>query len=359
VDWSVLLSATHTGGTDSGKNAATITPEVSLTHMGLRGRFVLDAKASVSATDDQLTRLNNSEFGLNGTYEADKDTQLNYNARIQYSQEDVNVPGVATTIDQMPYETLMQGEFGIARQFGKFDVDLQLNTERLHFSDTQLVGGLARNNAERSLTELGASLRTSYAFSPEIALFLQGDITRDWYDAAPVSTGVKLDGVDYGISVGAAVNWRSVLDVEVTAGYVQRQHVASTIADRGEAVYGVNIDYTPNDALSFSGAISTTIKPEDVTLSREASTEYNASGSIAYAVAPWLGLRMTQSGKWLFPEVGVDTATSYGTGFGVDVALNKNMSLNLDYLYSWAEVLPTAEDPEYQHAATIGIKFSR
>lgn len=359
VDWSLLLSGTHTGGSDTGKNAATITPEISLTHMGLRSQYAFDAKASISATDSQMTRLNNSEFGLAGTYEADKDTQLNYSARLQYSQDDINSPGVSDTITQLPHETMVQGELGIVRQFGKFGVDVRLQTERLHFSDTQLVGNLARNNDERSFTEFGGSLRTSYAFSPEISLFVQGDVSRDWYFGAPASTGVKLDGTDYGISVGGSVNWRNVLDLELTAGYVLRQHVATTIADRGEAVYGVNIDYTPNDALSFSGTIGTIIKPKDVTLARQASIEYNASGSISYAVAPWLGLRATQTGRWVFPEIGVDTATYFGSGFGVDIAVNKNMAINLDYLYSWAEVLPTTLDPVYQHAATIGVRFSR
>ncbi len=359
IDWSVLLSGTHTGGTDAGKNFVTLTPEISFTHVALRGQYAFDIGGEFSVSDDQVTRLNDFSVGYAGTHELDAVTQIVSSASLQVAQDDVNAPGVALNIKETPQDLDIQGEIGIIRQFGKFVIDGRASTQRRYSSDTMLFGDLARSNAERSFTQVGTSLRLAYAFSPEIGLFVQGDAGRDWYDAAPASTGVKLDATEYGVSGGATLNWRNVIDLELSAGYVVRQHVDASIADRGEAVYGVSATYTPNDALTFTGTIDTTIRPEDVTLSRQASTEYNASGSISYAVAPWLALNMTQTAGWVFPETGVNTEYRYGTGFGVEAALNKNLSVTANYLYSWAEVLPSNEDPEFSHAATIGIKYAR
>lgn len=359
IDWSVLLSGTHTGGTDAGKNIVTLTPEMSFTHVALRGQYAFDIGGEFSVSDEQVTRLNDFSVGYAGTHELDPVSQIVSSASLQVTQDDVNAPGVASNIKHTPHDLDIQGEIGIIRQFGKFVIDGRASSYRHYSSDTILFGDLARSNAERSFTQVGTSLRLAYAFSPEIGLFVQGDAGRDWYDAAPVPTGVKLDATEYGVSGGATLNWRNVIDLELSAGYVVRQHVDTSIADRGEAVYSVSATYTPNDVLTFTGAIDTTIRPKDVTLSREASTEYNATGSISYAVARWLELNMTQTANWVFPEVGVYTEYRYGTGFGVEAALNKNLSVTANYLYSWAEVLPSTADPEFSHAATIGIRYAR
>lgn len=359
IDWSVLLTGSHTAGTDAGKNFVTLAPEVSFTHLALRGQYVFDIGGEFSVSDTQVTRLNDFNVGYTGTHELDSVTQFNSSASLQVAQDDANAPGVAPDIKQSAYDLDFRGEIGILRQFGKIVVDGRTSTHRRYSSDTMLFGDLARSNGENSFTQLGSSLRLAYEFSPEIGLFVQGDVGRDWYDDAPALTGIKLDATEYGILGGATLNWRNVIDLELSAGYVLRQHVDTSLADRGEAVYAVNATYTPNDALTFTGTIDTTIRPEDVTLSREASTEYNASGSISYAVAPWLALSMTQTAGWVFPELGVNTEYRYATGFGVEAALNKNLSVTANYLYSWAEVLPTEEDPEFAHAATIGIRYSR
>ncbi|MCF6303027.1 MAG: outer membrane beta-barrel protein [Devosiaceae bacterium] len=359
VDWSVLLRATHTGGTDTGKNAVELVPEISLAREGLRGQYAFDAQAVLSVNDDQLTRINDTRFGYSGQYELDIVSVLNANLDLTISQGDVNAPGVSDTIVQLPYNTSLRGDLGIVRQFGRFSLGASAQLERAYRGPTQLVGSLSQDNGEFSFVKLGADMRASYAFSPEISLFVEGATARDWYDRAPVATGIKLDGMDYRLSAGAVLNWRNVLSVEASVGQVVRQHIDAAIGDRGEAVYALSFEYDPNQAVSIGGEISTTILPRDVSAGRPRSVAYSASGSVGYAVAPWIGLRATQSGRWVFPDTGINTQTTYTTGFGVDVDINKNLALNLDYLYTWAEILPSVADPEYQHAATIGIRYSR
>ncbi|HHB82642.1 MAG TPA: hypothetical protein ENK61_04130 [Devosia sp.] len=359
VDWSVQLRATHTGGTEQGKNSVKLLPEISLTRAGLRGQYVFDGQATLSVNDDQLTRVNNTQFGYSGQYSLDSVSQLSGSLNLNVSQDDVNGPGVPDNIVQLPYNVSLKGELGVVRQFGRFSLEGSTRLERAYRGPTQLVGNLLQDNSEFSFVKFGGDLRASYAFSPEISLFVEGGADRDWFDSAPASTGIKLDGIDYQLRAGSALNWRDVLNVEASVGWVLRQHVDPSITDRGEAVYALNIGYTPSNALSFSGEISTTIVPEDVTAGRPRSVAYGASGNVGYAIAPWIGLRASQTGRWVLPQTGVNTQTTLTTGLGVDVDINKNLALNLDYLYTWSENLPSSTEPEYEHAATIGIKYSR
>lgn len=359
VDWSVQLRATHTGGTETGKNAVELAPEFSLTRAGLRGQYVFDGQATLSVNDDQLTRINDTQFGYTGQYALDSVSQLNTSLNLGVSRDDVNAPGVSDNIVQLPYNISLRGELGAVRQFGRFFLEGSTRLERAYRGPTQLVGNLTQDNSEFSFVKFGGDLRASYAFSPEITLFVEGGADRDWYDSAPALTGVKLDGIDYRLSAGAVLDWRNVLSVEASVGQVVRQHIDPSIGDRGEAVYALSIDYNPTNAVSFGGEISTSIVPENITAGNPSSVAYSASGNVGYAVAPWIGLRASQTGRWVFPNTGVNTQTTMTTGLGIDVDINKNLSVNLDYLYTWAEILPSDAKPEYEHAATIGIKYSR
>ena len=357
VDWSLGLTYTHTGGTQSGKNFVTLTPRVSLTHQGLRGQFGFAGQTALSVNDDQLTRVDDTVFSYTGQYALDSVTGVLSGASVSINQEDVNAPGMPDTIVQTPVVTQLKGNVGLTRQMGRFNFDVNTEAERMASSDTLLVGGRGQNNADRNFSRLGGTLRTSYAFSPEISLFVQGGISHDWYDAAPVSTGLKLDGSDYTAEVGAVVNWRDVLELEATVGHTTRVYDDPGIVGMGSAVFGLDLSYTPNSALSAGLQFSTNLKTADATAGRPASVDYSASGNITYGLNSWIDLRASASALYSVPQSGTDLQTSYSAGAGADFQVNKNVSVNLDYLYTWAELLP--KPAEYQHAGTIGIMIAR
>ncbi len=357
VDWSIGLAYTHTGGTQTGKNSAVLTPEFSLTHQDLRGQYSFAGRSSLSVNDDQLTRIDETEFSYSGQSALDSVTAITSGASIGLSQDDVNAPGMSDTIVQTPVVATLRGNIGIARQMGRFTFEVGTQAQRQASSDTLLVGGLGQNNSDRNFSRLGGTLRTSYAFSPEISLYIEGGVAHDWYDGAPIATGRKLDGWDYTISTGALVNWRDVLSAEVSVGHTTRDYDDLGLVGMGSAVFGLDLAYTPNDALTAGLQFTTNLTPADASSGQVASVDYSASGNITYGMTPWLDLRASGSALYSLPQTGTNIQTTYTAGAGADFAVNKNISVNLDYLYTWAQLLPVTA--QYQHAGTIGIRIAR
>lgn len=357
VDWSLGLAYTHTGGTQTGKNSVVLTPEISLTHQDLRGQYSFAGRASLSVNDDQLTRIDETEFSYSGQYALDSVTGILSGASIALSQDDVNAPGMADTIVQTPVVATLRGNIGIARQIGRFTFELGTQAQRQASSDTLLVGGLGQNNSDRNFSRLGGTLRTSYTFSPEISLYIEGGVAHDWYDRAPITTVQKLDGWDYTISTGAIVNWRDVLSAEASVGHTTRAYDDVGVVGMGSAVFGLNLAYTPNDALRAGLQFATNLMPANASSGQTASVDYSASGNITYGMTPWLDLRASGSVLYSLPQTGTNIQATYTAGAGADFAVNKNISVNLDYLYTWAQLLPVTA--QYQHAGTIGIRIAR
>lgn len=357
VDWSLGLAYTHTGGTQTGKNSVVLTPAISLTHLDMRGQYSFNGRSSLSVNDDQLTRIDETEFSYSGQYALDSDTAFTTGASLRLGQDDVNAPGMSDTIIQTPMVATLRGNIGIARQMGRFTFEVGGQAQRQANTSTHLVGGLVQNNLDRNFSRLGGTLRTAYAFSPEISLYIEGGVAHDWYDAAPLSTGRKLDGWNYTISTGAIVNWRDVVSVEASVGHTTRAYDDVGIVGMGSAVFGLNLAYTPNDALRAGLQFTTNLIPANASSGQAASVDYSASGNITYGMTPWLDLRASGSALYSVPQMGANVQTTYTAGAGADIAINKNISVNLDYLYTWAELLPITA--QYQHAGTIGIRIAR
>ena len=357
VDWQVGLSATHTGGTSSGKNRVTLTPQTTLTHTGLRSQFSLGARARLSVTDDQLTRIEQGTLTYDGQYSLDPTTQLTSSLSLAVSQQDVNAPGVSDTIVQMPVMSDLRGRLGLVSNMGRFGVDADLSIERVYNSDSILVGNIAQSNGDLNFTRLGATFRSSFSFTPEIGLFVQGEVTHDWYDAAPVSTKVLQNNISTSLTAGVSVNWRDVLAAEASVGYSLRRFDADSIPNMASTVFGLKLTYMPNTAFSANGQFTTTLTPQDPSAGQAASVDYGALLNVGYRMAPWVGLRASASAGWVVPVTGTALRTTYAVGAGADFAVNRHVAINLDYLYTWAQRLPSPA--EYEHAATIGITVSR
>ncbi|HHS82742.1 MAG TPA: hypothetical protein ENJ68_04405, partial [Devosia sp.] len=188
-------------------------------------------------------------------------------------------------------------------------------------------------------------------------LFANGEVSHDWYDGAPVATGIRQDNSAATLSAGVRANWRDVLVGEASVGYSLRRFDDPSIASLAATVFGLDLSYTPNNAFSASAGFSTTLTPQDVGAGRAASVDYAASLDLGLRLAPWVGLRASAAGAWAVPVSGPNIRTTYSGGAGMDFAINRNVAVNADYLFTWTQPLPSPA--EYAHAATIGITVSR
>jgi len=357
VDWSIGLSAASRVGSDPVRNAISITPQFSLTNIGLRSQFSLGAEAAFSVSDAQLMRVETIGLSYEGAYALDALTRLNSSINIDLSQGDANAPGVPDNVVQLPLVISAQGEAGIERQFGRFGLSGSLQLEREVQTSTQLSGNIEQDNSDRNFIGFGGNLRASYEITPNLVGFIDGDLTRNWYDEAPVLPGIKLDGWNMGLRGGAQLNWRDVLVSEFSIGYRLRSFDDAAIAQLGATIFGVDVNYTPDNAISVGVQLSTSLTPEDLNNSRPASIDYSAAVNVGYQLNSIFGLRGTASGEWVRPVSGNENQTSVSAGAGADFTINKNLLLSADYSYSWTQRLPN--DDEYEHALILGMRFSR
>jgi len=153
------------------------------------------------------------------------------------------------------------------------------------------------------------------------------------------------------------VNWRDVLVSEFSVGYQLRSFDAASLTQLGATVFGADINYSPNSAVSAGAQFTTTLTEADATNSRPASIDYGANINLGWQLSPTFSLRALASGAWVLPVSGTETQTTYTAGAGADLAINRNVALNVDYIYTWSQRLPA--QAEYQHLATVGLKISR
>lgn len=357
VDWSIGISAASRVGSDPVRNSLSITPEFSLTNIGLRSQFSLGAEAALSVSDAQLIRVETIGLSYGGLYALDALTRLNSSINIDLSQGDASAPGVPNNVVQLPLQISARGEAGIERQFGRFGLLGSLQLERNVQTPTLLSGNIEQDNSDRNFIGLGGNLRTSYEITPNLLGFVEGDLTRNWYDAAPVLPGIKLDGWNLGLRGGAQLNWRDVLVSEFSIGYRLRSFDDATIAQLGATIFGMDVNYTPNNAINAGVQLSTSLTPQDLNNSRPASIDYSAAANVGYQLNSVFALRGTVSGEWVRPVSGTENQTSVSAGAGADFTINKNLLLSADYSYSWAQRQPS--DAEYEHALILGMRFSR
>ncbi|MCF6326558.1 MAG: outer membrane beta-barrel protein [Devosiaceae bacterium] len=357
VDWSIGISAASRVGSDPVRNSLSVTPEFSLTNIGLRSQFLLGANASFSISDAQLIRVEAIGLSYEGAYALDALTRLNSSINIDLSQGDASAPGVPGNVVQLPLQLSARGEAGIERQFGRFGLSGSIEIERNVQTPTLLSGNIEQDNSDRNFLGLGGNLRASYEITPNLVGFIAGDLMRNWYDAAPVLPGIKLDGWDMGLRGGAQLNWRDVLVSEFSVGYQLRSFDDASIVQLGATIFGVDVNYTPNNAISAGVQLATSLTPQDLSNLRPASVDYSAAVNVGYQLNSIFGLRGNASGEWVRPVSGNENQTSLGVGAGADFTINKNLLLSADYSYSWTQRVPN--DDEYAHALILGMRFSR
>ena len=357
VDWSVGVIAASRVGSSPGRNTISLNPQFSLTNIGLRSQFSLGANALFSTGEGQSARVETIALSYEGEYEIDGDSRLNSSINIDLNQGDAKALGVLDNVVELPLVFSARGEGGIGRRFGRLGILGAIQLERELQTPTLLRGNIERDNSDQSFTSLGATLRASYEITPNIAGFVAGDLKRNWYDAASIATGTRLDGWNWGLRGGVQLNWRDVLVSEFSIGYGLRSFDDPSIARLGGAIFGVDVNYTPDSVLNAGVQLSTGFTPANASDSLPSSVDYRGSVNVGYRLNRMIGLRASATGEWVRPVSGIQSRTSIGAGAGFDFTVNKNLLLNADYSYNWIQRLPDAG--EYEHALILGMRFSR
>lgn len=356
TDWSISLRGSYVESSKVSEVRVSVVPEFSLSHESRRGLLTFDASAQLDMDRGKDPRLQGFDVGLTQEFRLDPVTSATLTGDISLSQQSVNDPDVPNNVVEMPFEFDGVASAGVSRQFGNLGLEASVDGERFVQSDTRLRARML-NNEDQKFWRGGGSLRAGYAVTPILTPFVQGGAHYTMFDAAPISTGTKLDGWEYVLSAGLAADWKDVITAEISAGYSIREFDDASLMAMGSAVYGLEVTYTPDETVALGANMSTTLNPGNPDAGEMTSVTYAGTADASYMLNSWLTLRGSISGTYTKPQFGARDTIGYGGGVGADVSLTRNTSLTFDYAYDEAHMM--TRPIERTHEFALGLTFSR
>lgn len=157
------------------------------------------------------------------------------------TEERRSIANLAIYEEPVQFQTL-GGRVGA--QFTRDRLRLNATVETLDYSydDVALVGGGTESLSERDYTYQRARARVSYAISPDLALYGQGEVNaRDYeQDIASINGPESRDAEGYALQVGADFELPSLIRGDVAIGYLEDNKDSDVFAD----VSGLSVEAT-------------------------------------------------------------------------------------------------------------------
>jgi hypothetical protein len=358
LDWSVGLRGAYVNNSTTGaRYEALISPNATLSYEGSRTRVIFGAGADVSRSSTDALRLGALRMSLDADYKFDRDMQIENRGVLSFTQASPDDPSLATGVIEAPLTFVGSLDSTLTRRFGRLDVALRGNLERDVYGDSTLAGQIKQDNTSSNRSVVGGGLRLSYALTPIIKVFVDGDAAHDTFDAISPSLGVKADGTSYAVRSGLSGQWGERLSAEASIGFGLRRFDASALDEVTAMLYDARVVYKPDGTLTLTGAFTTRFTPPGPNGSGTTRVDHIASADVNYRVNSWLALRALAN--WSSADLSGTGGTErgYGLGVGADYLVNSHTTVNADYGFSHSE---TASNPNTdEHRVTLGVTISR
>lgn len=190
------------------------------------------------------------------------------------------------------------------------------------------------NNDDRDIWRYAPSLRVGFAVSPGTALFANVEFNQVIYDETPDDRGVDRDSQGFAVTVGSEFDLTGKLLGEIQAGFQAQEFDDSDLDDfsGARAEGAVTYNLTPLTALQFSvgaGLEETTVS----LLGENASANFRTTAGLQLTHEFLRNLIFVARGNYIRDDFeGIDrTDDRFGAGATLSYALNRNLSVDLDY----------------------------
>ena len=358
-DWSVGLRG---GVRDDGSGAGPVyevvaLPEFSLRQETIRGGYNFGISGEISQRVDGDPRLGSVTATAGGAYSLDELTTLEGKFDLTVSQDDPDDADQPVNVATAPLEVSGNAEGSIRRDFGPLLIELRGSAGRDVIGETTYDDETTTSNEYQNTTTWGAGARLGYKLMPGMVAFIDGAADAEQYDTDSPTLLTKLDNVTYATRAGLTFRPSEVLQVEGSIGWGYRDFVDETLSDFSAMLYGAKAEFRPNDTLTLTAELNTTISSPGTTSGAVAKLEHAATGALSYQLNPWLRLRA--SAGWSMARYeGIDTRENkWGVGVGADYLLNEHTDLTADYSFERSETTP--EPATDEHQVTVGVRFHR
>lgn len=354
IDWSVGLRGSYASSSASGGSfEAVAAPEASITLEGEGATLTLGAGAELALDAAGNARFADVHASADGTYAIDPDTSLTGSVDVSLTQEAPGPPILPTNTAIAPLVLTGTAEGSGTTRFGPLDLAARVNGSRVLQGDETLYDASVVGHASDSYWRDGAGLRAGFAMSPLLTAFVDAAVSDQFFDAASPSLAVFLDNRVYTVRGGVAYSQGSVISAEASVGQAFIDYGDGTLIDQSAWIADGAIKITPNDTLTLTAALESTIAPS-ASIAGDTDVDYALSGNATYVVNSWLTLRGS-AGATATQTLGAGTVTfGYGAGAGIDLATSGHAVWSADYAFTH-----DGAGPEDIHRATLGLMIRR
>ena len=357
IDWSVGLRGSYAANTlTGGKPSLSLTPEASLALGGESSTTVYAAGSELTVDGAGQARVADLHAGVTSSLRLGPTTTLagSLNGKLtQLDPSDSSLP-TNTLIAPLVLDGTAQG---IARQnMGKVDATLTLDGERLVSGPTTLDDLSTIDNGDKSYWEGGATLRLGYELTPLLSAFVEGEASVQKFDAPDPTLLNYLDGRTYQLRSGLSFTQGSIISAEASIGRGWLDYFDGSLSDAQDWVYNASVTVKPDETVSLTGALETTLKPSTNTPG-DTDVGYLLSGAAAYNVNPWLTLRATGSWDRTVTLGTGDHSWGLDAGVGLDYRSSRHIVWSADYTWSRDYAPPTPLNDT--HTVSVGVRVNR
>ena len=357
IDWSVALRGATRVGEGANSYLGEIAPRFSIEQPTLRGGYSLGGNATVSVDGAGSARLDSFGLDADGRYELDQWSTISASGSISASEDDLTAGGYPANVAAAPLEIDASGEVAGSRRFGLFTLALRGSMGRQIVGDTRYDDASTASNADQTAWTAGAGGRGTVAVTPSLSAFVDAGSQGSRFDAASTTLGARRDARADTLRVGVGFTRDSRLSLEASVGLGRQDFVDPTLGDFTAALYGARVSYAPDETLTLSAGLDTSIAAPGSSAVATAKVATTASGEVAYLVNPWLRLRGTAGLTRSVLEPSGAVSDEWSAGIGGDYLYNAMTDFTADYSITRTESAP---DPATEaHKLMVGVTLHR
>lgn len=357
IDWSVGLRGSYTSNSlTGGKPGLSLTPQASLTLGGESSQTTFGSGAEVIVDATGQARIADVHAGIEHSFKLGPSTLLEGSIGSQLTQADRDSSDLPANTLHAPLVFDTEAQASVTQDFGRFYGKLTFDGQRQTRSVTTLDDLSTIDNTHRNFWQGGATLRLGYEVTPLLTVFTEGEASFQKFDAVDPSVLVYLDGRRYELRGGVSYAHGSIISAEASIGRGWLDYVDASLVDRQSWVYNGSLTLRPDETLSLTAALETTLGPsEDVAGDTDAG--YTLTGSANYLVNPWMTLRGTANWDYTVTLGTGDVASGYGVGVGLDYRSSRHIVWTADYRFARENAPPVPQNDT--HTVLLGVRVTR
>jgi hypothetical protein len=179
-----------------------------------------------------------------------RDTKINIDGNYGLSTQfqtspNLNNKGASTQLASLPLIATYGGGLGLSQDFNRLELTLRGSFERTYWADAHFADGSTQPLSQDSYDDYGATLKATYALTPEVQPFLAGGVDQRIHDATVSTDGYERNSDGVSIVGGSTFLFSHLLTGLASAGYEDRHYQDPRLADLSGPIYDLSLIWTP------------------------------------------------------------------------------------------------------------------